>query len=491
MLSTMDKLIQMGKELGYEMQALQEFVKQQQAFEKQQQDIERSERLAERELEKERIAAEKDKIAQVEKDREVELARIAAEKEKIAADREIEMARKESIERQAEKDREAKLAQIEGDKEAKLATEIELEKLKYSFARQHDELKGQMNLQRAVFKVELQKQKAEKLPYFDEIKDKMDSYLSRFEKYATANEWKKSVWAAYLSALLKGRELDVYDRLSVDDAADYEKLKEALLKNFDMTERGFRKKFRYERPEKPETFIQFSSRLRSYLNKWLKMAKIEESYEAVCELYVHLKPKSFKNLEEMAKEADLFAEARGGEYTCVNKAQRDNIGGSQHKPDSKPSGKPEIKCSICGKGHLTSKCYKNPDRKQAYSAEVGIGANGYGGSKGSNSVPKEEAQGMQSKNDNMPSEGKSSSRGRGNFRGRGRGNDNRNHQLRFCKSEINRKSDEIKGIYQSKSESPLIADKEDEEVVCYFLRSRLLTAQGTVNGKKVNGKKGF
>ena len=62
-LSTMDKLIQMGKELGYEGQALQEFVKQQQ-------DIERAERLAERELEKERLAAEKDKIAQVEKDRE-------------------------------------------------------------------------------------------------------------------------------------------------------------------------------------------------------------------------------------------------------------------------------------------------------------------------------------------------------------------------------------------------------------------------------------
>ena len=221
----MDKLIQMGKELGYEEQALQEFVKQQQ-------DIERSERLVERELEKDkiaqvqkdreimlaRIAAEKDKIAQAEKDREVELA-------KIATEREIEMARIESIEKQAEKDREAELAQIEGDKEAKLATEIELEKLKYSFERQHDELRGQMNLQRAVFKVELEKQKAEKaahardpkLPYFDESKDKMDSYLSRSEKYATANEWKKSVWAAYLSALLKGRALDVYDRLSVDD----------------------------------------------------------------------------------------------------------------------------------------------------------------------------------------------------------------------------------------------------------------------------------
>ena len=78
-----------------------------------------------------------------------------------------------------------------------------------------------------------------------------------------------------MSALLKGRTLKVYDRLSVDDAADYEKLKEALLKNFNMTESGFRKKFRYERPEKSETFIQFSSRLRSYLNKWLKMAKMD------------------------------------------------------------------------------------------------------------------------------------------------------------------------------------------------------------------------
>ena len=69
----------------------------------------------------------------------------------------------------------------------------------------------------------------------------------------------------------------------------------------------------------------------------------------------------------------------------------------------------------------------------------------------------------------MPNKGNSSSRGRGNFRGRGRGNDNRNIQLRFCKTEINRKSDEIESIYQSKPESPLIANNGDEEGVCYFL----------------------
>ena len=40
---------------------------------------------------------------------------------------------------------------------------------------------------------------------------------------------------------------------------DYDNLKDALLKKFDMIERWFRKKFRYGRPERLETFIQFSN----------------------------------------------------------------------------------------------------------------------------------------------------------------------------------------------------------------------------------------
>ena len=238
----MDRLIQMGKDLGYAGKKLQDFVKQQQ-------DYERGERIAERELERDRIAAqekeradklaaqEKDreielaKMAAQEKDREIEIARIATEEAKIEADERLEMARIEGIAEQAERDRELKRTELETDKESKLSSEIELEKLKHSFEMKHLELMRQLEVQRATFKTELEKQKSEKLahardpklPYFEESKDKMDSYLSRFEKYATANKWDKNVWAAYLSALLKGRALDVYDRLSTEDAADYDK----------------------------------------------------------------------------------------------------------------------------------------------------------------------------------------------------------------------------------------------------------------------------
>ena len=232
------------------------------------------------------------------------------------------------------------------------------------------------------------------------------------------------------------------------------------------------------------------------------MAKIENTFEAICdfmardqflescsrELYVHLKPKTFKNLDEMAKEADLFAEARGGVHTCTNKGQRDNRGAAQNhsKPDvNKGGGKQEIKCGICGKGHLTIKCYKNPNRMQANSVEVGNEA------KGGDSDAKNEMQGPQARSDSFHNKGRGNSFGRGrNFpRGRGRGGNpprGGGHQVNFCKTQIGERSENgIENICQSKGDSSINSMTKDKEGVCYFLKSRLPTARGMVNGKEV------
>ena len=107
----------------------------------------------ERELERDRIAAQDkeraDKLAAQEKDREIELA-------KIAADERLEMARIEGIAEQTERDGELKRTELETDRESKLSSEIELEKLKHSFEMKHLELMGQLEVQRASFKTELE-----------------------------------------------------------------------------------------------------------------------------------------------------------------------------------------------------------------------------------------------------------------------------------------------------------------------------------------------
>ena len=75
----MGRLIQMGKDLGYAGEKLQDFVKQQQ-------DYERGERIAERELERDRIAAEMDKLAaeeaKADKERELERDKLAAQEKR-------------------------------------------------------------------------------------------------------------------------------------------------------------------------------------------------------------------------------------------------------------------------------------------------------------------------------------------------------------------------------------------------------------------------
>ena len=56
--------------------------------------------------------------------------------------------------------------------------------------------------------------KGPKLPCFDESKDDMDSYLLRFERYANIHKIEECEFAVYLSAVLQGKALQVYTRLS-------------------------------------------------------------------------------------------------------------------------------------------------------------------------------------------------------------------------------------------------------------------------------------
>ena len=116
------------------------------------------------------------------------------------------------------------------------------------------------------------------MPFFDEVKDDIDSYLRRSERYAAAQKWTVETWAVHLSALLRGRALDVYALLPQDQALNYEALKTSLLKRFERTEDGFRNRFRKCRPEAGETVSQFSVRLGSYLNRWIELCKVDHSF---------------------------------------------------------------------------------------------------------------------------------------------------------------------------------------------------------------------
>ena len=101
----------------------------------------------------------------------------------------------------------------------------------------------------------------------------MDSFLIMFERYAEAQNYDKSDWALSPCALLRGKALDGIALMPTTEALDYNVLKTALLRRYELTDDGFKRKFRSCRPEQCETFSQFSVRLSPYFDRWIDMTK--------------------------------------------------------------------------------------------------------------------------------------------------------------------------------------------------------------------------
>ena len=125
--------------------------------------------------------------------------------------------------------------------------------------------------------------------------------------------------------MLSGTALGVYVRLSSIEAEDYHKVKSALLKRYQLTEEGFRLKFRESKPEVGESPGQYITRLCNYLSRWMKLSKTDETFEGLrklvlveqfiqtCpkDLAVYLRERQIGELEEMTDRAERFLEAHG------------------------------------------------------------------------------------------------------------------------------------------------------------------------------------
>ena len=185
-----------------------------------------------------------------------------------------------------------------------------------------------------------------KIPPFDEAHDEMDNYLKRFEVYATAQGIRKEEWAIHLSALLKGKSLDVYALLPTEKALDYDFLKTALLQRYDLSEETFKRKFRSSKPEAGESFVQFVTRLRSYFRRWIDMSGIDKTYDRlfdfmVCDQFLFmcnvdlktfLLEKRCESAESLASMADMY---RGARMVSAVSLSRQNRKQTQNKTDNK------------------------------------------------------------------------------------------------------------------------------------------------------------
>ena len=139
-------------------------------------------------------------------------------------------------------------------------------------AQRQEERKVQIDLMKALLEgatlnsVPRQPQPNRKLTEADDI----EAYLTTFERLITSEKLEQQHWAFKLAPYLTGKAQQAYAALSSEEAADYTKLKEAILHKYNITVESYRQQFRSIFKKHNESYQELVIRLGHLVKKWFK-----------------------------------------------------------------------------------------------------------------------------------------------------------------------------------------------------------------------------
>lgn len=158
-------------------------------------------------------------------------------------------------------------------------------------------------------------------------------------------------------------------------------MKLALFQRFRYTKERYRDRFRESKPEHGETRRQFAARLAGYFDRWIEIAGIDKTFEALrdnvlveqflltcsSKLAIFLRERDCQGLDDVAAKADLFLEAQGQPSTSKQKGdemaiKESAVGKGNHR---KGDVQKSIRCFLCGKsGHRAENCRSSAQERR-------------------------------------------------------------------------------------------------------------------------------
>ena len=229
------------------------------------------------------------------------------------------------------------------------------------------------------------------VPPFQE--KEVDKYFAHFEKLADSLNWPKESWVLLLQSVLVGKAQEIYGSLSVEQSSNYEHVKEAILKAYELVPEAYRQKFRNYLKYDSKTHVEFAREKEKLFNRWCHSKEIGQDFKKLKQMVLleefkdkvrpdirsHLDEQKVEELEKAAVMADDYALTHKMSSKSGNPQQkryhgsgnRENV--SRNMDDRKRQGKSTenvglvskveplkpISCGHCGKpGHIITNCWK-------------------------------------------------------------------------------------------------------------------------------------
>lgn len=209
------------------------------------------------------------------------------------------------------------------------------------------------------------------MPKFSE--EEPDDFFSGFEDVANAMGWPREKWALLVRPALTGKAMSVSVALDALSRQNYDRLKEEVLKAYEITPEFYRVKFRGARKSLSQKYTEFGHVISKSLDKWwkaLEVSSLEAAREAILleQFMSGVEPRVRMYLCERRVKAVEEAVRLAEDYDIVNRPSY-----ARNGVRSEVSGRPSVgqgvaraRCFVCGKDdHLAANCPKGFARRGA------------------------------------------------------------------------------------------------------------------------------
>ena len=244
------------------------------------------------------------------------------------------------------------------------------------------------------------------------LSEDIEAYLSTFERMMEAFKVGRELWAFKLAPQLSGKAQQAFAAMDRTKTSDYDEVKAAILRRYDVSEETYRQRFRTAKRTSGEGYLELATRLRDLVEKWLTGCTTVEAVmeKIVVEQLIETMPRDLKvwirdrkpaSGADAGKLADDYSRARQQElqvsprvldhnevkrcHTCrkTGHLMRDcpQRAESAEKPDTaklEPKGETPSKdktnrkpvvCYNCGQlGHIAVRC---PNNSNLFCSAVG------------------------------------------------------------------------------------------------------------------------